>query len=359
LKAGVLAAGKGKRLRPITLSRPKPLIPLAGTSLLDYHISALFKSGVAEISVLVGHLHELVEKHLFSYSSIRIFRQKELMGTGDALLNLEGSLKEDFILTYADVYFKWNMLDELISAKDRADHVVGVARVKDPWNYGVILQENGYLKRIIEKPKKGEEPSNMVVAGVFLFSQTIFDHLKNISLSPRGEYELTDAITRAVTRGDKVALVDLGDKWTDIGRFEDIFLAQKYLFEDILGGFTDPLPKGTKIERLLIIGGDFKVDEDKKVEGPAYIGRDSFIRGFIGKNVTLEEGNIIGKNSSVEDSVLMKGASLGDNTMIKRSVLCDGSYAEGIELTPSEYGLILSSNQAIRCECRVNGWIIV
>jgi NDP-sugar pyrophosphorylase family protein len=355
----VLAAGKGKRLRPITLSRPKPLIPLAGTSLLDYHVSALFRSGVVEISVLVGHLHELVENHLSSCSKIRIFKQKDLMGTGDALLNLEDSLKGDFILTYADVYFKWNKLDELVSARDKADHVVGVARVKDPWNYGVVLQENGYLKRIIEKPKKGEEPSDMVVAGVFLFSQTIFDHLKNISLSPRGEYELTDAITRAVMKGDKVALVDLGDKWIDIGRFEDIFLAQKYLFEDILDGFTDPLSKRTKIESSLIIGGDFKIDEDKKMEGPAYIGKGALIRGSVGKNVTLEEGNTIGKNSFIEDSVLMKGASLGDNTVIKRSVLCDRSYVEGIELTPSEYGLIVSSNQVIRCACRVNGWIVV
>lgn len=359
MKAGVLAAGKGKRLRPITISRPKPLIPLAGTSLLDYHISALFKSGVTEISVLVGHLHELVENHLLAHNRVKIFKQKELMGTGDALLNLESSLSGDFILTYADVYFQWNKLDELISAKERADHVVGVARVRDPWNYGVVLQEDGYLKRIVEKPKRGEEPSNMVVAGVFLFSQTIFDHLRGINLSPRGEYELTDAITRAAMRGDKVILVDLGDKWTDIGRFEDIFSAQENLFNDILSGFTDPLPERARVEGSLIIGGDFRVEEDVRMEGPAYIGKGSVIRGSLGKYVTLEEENVIGKNSSVEDSILMKRASLGDNTTIKRSVLCEGSYVEGMELAPSEYGLIASPNQVLRCSCRVSGWMIL
>ncbi|MGC8931786.1 MAG: sugar phosphate nucleotidyltransferase [Candidatus Methanodesulfokora sp.] len=358
MKAGVLAAGKGKRLRPITLSRPKPLIPLAGTSLLDYHISALLKSGVTEISVLVGHLHELVEEHLCHRNGIRISKQKELMGTGDALLNLEDFLDGDFILTYADVYFQWDKLKELISAKERADHVVGVTRVKDPWNYGVVLQEDGYLKRIVEKPKKGEEPSNMVIAGIFLFSQTIFDHLKKINPSPRGEYELTDAITKAAMEGEKVALVDLGDRWTDIGRFEELFLAQKNLFYDILNGFTDPLPEGARVEGSLIIGGDFRIEEDAKVEGPAYIGKEALIRGSINRNVTLEEGNIIGKNSSVEDSILMKGASLGDNTVVKRSVLCDGSHVEGVELTPSEYGLIVSQNQVIRCACKINGWMI-
>ena len=359
MKAGVLAAGKGKRLRPVTLSRPKPLISLAGTSLLDYHISALLKFGVAEISVLVGHLHELIEEHLRHRNRIRISRQKELMGTGDALLNLEDSLNGDFILTYADVYFQWDKLKELISAKDKADHVVGVARVKDPWNYGVVVQEGGYLKMIVEKPKKGEEPSNMVIAGIFLFSQTIFDHLKKIGLSPRGEYELTDAITKAAKEGEKVALVDLGDRWTDIGRFEDLFLAQRNLFRDILNGFTDPLPGGARIEGSLIIGGDFRMEEDARVEGPAYIGREVLVRGSINRNVTLEEGNIIGRNSSVEDSILMKYSSVGDNTTIKRSILCDGSYVEGIELVPSEYGLIVSQNQVIRSACKLSGWMIV
>lgn len=334
MKAALLAAGRGNRLRPATDHIPKPLLPIACSTLLEHNLLQL--SGFNEVYVVISYKKELFSRYGEVYG-VKLIDQGEPLGTGHATLKLAELMGEEFLLVYSDVYLPPAFLDSLMREFDKYDHVAAVAPVDRPWEFGVVELEGRKLKRIVEKPRRGEEPSNLVIAGAFILSPSIFDILRELAPSPRGEVELTSAITEAVSRGEEVGVVEVSP-WVDAGRREDFLKAQEFLLRDMITGCRK-LPEGFKAEGSILIGRNAEIFESE-IEGPCCL--DAEIRGsLVGFNTYLQSGSEV-ISSVVRNSVVMGGSSIRDSEVISsivsarskvlNSKLVDSILPEGVEV---------------------------
>ncbi len=325
MKAALLAAGKGKRLRPATEARPKPLLPIAGSTLFEYNLSLISD---LQVYAVVSYRKELfidLSRHL----NFRIVDQGKPMGTGHAVIKLGEEVRDDILLIYADIYLPPDSVERILSYCDKYDHVVAVTPVEKPWEFGVVELSSGLLKRIVEKPKKGEEPSNLIVAGAFFLSQSIFDHLMDVTLSPRGELELTDALTLAASRGERVGVVTVSP-WVDAGRPSDFLIAQKYLLNDVISGERPP-PDGYVLEGDILISNT-GIIESSELEGPSVVA--GLLKGStLGPYSYLEAGSRA-VNSKIFNSIVMRGSSILSSEVMD-SLIADGGLVEGSTLVRS------------------------
>jgi len=337
LKAALLAAGKGKRLRPATEARPKPLLPIAGSTLFEYNFSLISD---LQVYAVVSYRKELFID-LSQRLNFKVVDQGKPMGTGHAVMKLGEEVKDDILLIYADIYLPPDSVERILSYRDRYDHVVAVTPVERPWEFGVVELSSGLLRRIVEKPRRGEEPSNLIVAGAFFLSQSIFDHLMDVTLSPRGEIELTDALTLAASRGERVGVVTISP-WVDAGRPSDFLLAQKYLLNDVISGERSP-PEGYVLEGDILISST-GVIESSELEGPSVVAgllRES----TLGPYSYLEAGSRVA-NSKVLNSIVMRGSSVLKSE-VTDSLIADDGVVEGSTLTSS---VTAPSSRIVNCE---------
>ncbi len=197
MDAIILAAGKGTRLRPHTNSLPKPLLPVQGRPILDWIIGAL--PPVDRLVVVVNYLAEQIEQYLGTQTHVRNWatvRQVEPRGTGDALMSCKGQIHSDRVMVLNG--------DDLIGRADLAalaevPQGILTHRVENPRSYGIVFRnEDGTLREILEKPE-GLAPLQLANIGGYLFSSSVFE--LTLPLSPRGEYEITDAVGQLASRG--------------------------------------------------------------------------------------------------------------------------------------------------------------
>ncbi|MCS7103540.1 MAG: sugar phosphate nucleotidyltransferase [Candidatus Korarchaeum sp.] len=316
MKAALLAAGKGNRLRPATDFIPKPLLPIACSTLLEHNLLQLTQ--FQSIYVVVCYMKELFKGYERKYG-LKLVDQGEPLGTGHAVLKLADLVRDDLLIIYSDIYLPPGFLSVMLAEKDKYDHLIAVTPVERPWEFGVIEREGPLLKRIVEKPRRGEEPSNLVVAGAFLLSQSIFDLLARLGPSPRGEVELTSALTEAASRGERIGLVEV-QPWIDAGRREDFLRAQELLLMDLLSG-SRRVPEGFKVEDFLILGGDASI-LGSRLSGPSCINA-KVESSIVGPNVYLQKDSEVVR-SRVRDSVVMSG-SLIEGSEVLSSIISSGA----------------------------------
>ena len=226
MKAVIMAAGKGTRMLPLTEKVPKVLVKVNKKPFLYYVIKHLHDAGFGEIAIIVGYKKEQFPKFLKKYGfEAELIEQDEQKGTGHAAkLAKDFAGNDNFILLGGDNL--WSTKDlQLIPMKDDICYVAGI-HVDNPSQYGVLFVEHNKLVKIVEKPKKFV--GDLINTGLYKFTPEIFDALEKIQLSPRGEYELTDAITILAEQG-KVGVLSLDDYWLDLGSVEDIEKVEKFL----------------------------------------------------------------------------------------------------------------------------------
>ena len=248
MKAVVLAAGKGVRLRPLTDKTPKALVEIAGKPLVEWVLESLKQAGVEETLIVVGHLGEKVKERFgqdFNGMALGYTEQKELDGNARAIaLAKSFAGNSGFICAYCDVIVESSIFKELAekSAKKEKsvfleaveesqegfDAVVVGREVRDPWRFGVLKIEGERVLEVVEKPAIGEEPSNVINAGIYWFSPKIFSAIDKTEKSERGEFEITDSINILAKEG-KVGLVRYKGKCIDIGTVEDLKAAEEIL----------------------------------------------------------------------------------------------------------------------------------
>jgi len=219
MKAVILAAGKGVRMLPITETIPKVLIEINGKPFLYYILKSLQKAGFDEFGLIVGYRKEMVADFLKEYNfRATLIEQKEQLGTAHALKQAEEFVDgEDFIALGGDNIWSVNDLKKF-NINDDLNYISGL-KVENPEKYGVLVVKDDRLVRIYEKPK--EFVGNLINTGLYKFTPEIFEAIEKIGLSPRGEYELTDAITLLAGQG-KVKVIKVEDFWKDLGRLDDI-----------------------------------------------------------------------------------------------------------------------------------------
>jgi len=306
LKSIILCAGKGTRLRPLTHTSAKHLIPIANKPVLFYAIEAIRDCGINDIGVIIGETGEDIKNGLKDGGkwgvNISYIEQKEALGLAHAVSVAKDFLGEEKFLMYlGDNLLKngvENYADKFVQGNYNA--FVLLTEVDNPKQFGVAEVEKGRVVRVVEKPK--EPVSNLALIGVYFFDKNVHQAIKSIKPSARGELEITDAIQWMIDKGYKVGAEVIGGWWKDTGKPDDILEANRLILEDI--------------ERD--IGGAKVVDETSQISGRVKIGKGSEII-----NSKIVGPVIIGEKVRVVDSYVGPFTSISERVeIIKSEIEC-------------------------------------
>lgn len=356
MKAVIPAAGQGTRLRPVTLTMPKMLVPVANKPLIAYPIEVLKNAGLIEIGIIVNDLESPVAHALGDGSAfgvvITYIIQKEQLGLAHAINTAREFVGDDpFCVLLGDNIFQDKMEDLIRSfPESSAEAAIALIEVNDPTRFGIAEIANGAIKRVVEKPK--EPPSNLAISGAYLFKKSIFDAIAKIKPSGRGEYEITDAIQQQITDGFEVHPYTLKGWWIDAGKPDAIIQANQLVMGDL--PFT-PAPDSKEqvmgdcdISSRVIMGEGSKII-DSVVRGPAIIGKNVTVKNsYIGPYTALGD-NVVVENAEIDASIVMQNCAIRNIPgRIDSSLLADNSKVESSVQVPATHRLILAENSYVR-----------
>lgn len=219
-KAVILAAGRGTRMKELTEELPKPMVKVKGTPILESIVRGLVENGIEQILIVVGWRKEVITGHFGDGSafgcSIDYVEQVVQDGTGRVVeLAKEFAGSDPFVLSYGDILVPASSYEPLVNL-DGAEGKLTVKISEDVRKGGAVFIENGLVTGLIEKPGQGQPTSPFYNAGIYTFSPRIFEYTARLELSPRGEYELTDAIAAEVRDGLRIEAVELSGEWADV-----------------------------------------------------------------------------------------------------------------------------------------------
>jgi glucose-1-phosphate thymidylyltransferase len=291
MKGLILSGGYGTRLRPITYSQQKQLIPVANKPILFYAIEDVIVAGAKEIGIIVGPNKEQVEERVKSKSweaDIDFIYQGEPKGLAHTILVAENFLDTDeFVMYLGDNILREGIIEHTKKFKEnKHDASIMLTEVENPQQFGVAdINKDGTIKRLVEKPKV--PPSNLALVGIYFFKPVIFEACKSIKPSWRNELEITDAIQWLISNGFAVGWTKVEGWWKDTGKPEDILEANRLILDGIKTKKEGTVENSRIIGRVIIEkGGEIS---DSIVKGPALIGRDCKIRNsYIGPTRALE-----------------------------------------------------------------------
>jgi glucose-1-phosphate thymidylyltransferase len=350
MKALILSGGHGTRLRPITYSQQKQLIPVANKPILFYAIEDVIEAGIRDIGIVVGpnkeQVMEIVNNANFD-AEITFIQQDAPRGLAHAVLISEDFIGgEPFVMYLGDNILKEGIIKHAENfRKKNFDASIMLTEVRNPEEFGVAeLSENGSVKRLIEKPEK--PPSNLALVGIYFFNHPIHEAVKNITPSWRNELEITDAIQWMIDKEYDVDASVVSGWWKDTGKPEDILDANRLILDDLTTEIRGEVEG--EIRGRVSTGIGTKVNEDSVIKGPALIGRDCVIKGsYIGPYTSIGNNcEII--NSEVEDSVVMDGAMLINAGNIVDSMIGRGAVIEKNKNLPKGNKFIIGDNSWVR-----------
>jgi bifunctional UDP-N-acetylglucosamine pyrophosphorylase/glucosamine-1-phosphate N-acetyltransferase len=320
MKAVLLAAGEGQRLQPITSTRPKHLIKVAGKPILQFCLDAVKTAGITETVIVTHYMSDKIKSYFGDGSSqglkISYVEQKEILGTGNAASVAEPYVEGEFVLIYGDLLFAQDAVKQAVDLynKSKPDAVMAVVPVDKPESYGIIeFSEGKKLKRIVEKPEAGKAPSNLANAGIYVLSTQVFDKLRQISKSPRGEWELTDALTMLAAEGKTVLVAELAkDAWFDVGRPWDLLDANNWALKRMQPQVLGTIEEGAHLIGSVHVAESARIRSGAYIEGPVFIDEEA----DVGPNCFIRAGTSIGKKTHVGNAVEIKNCLVMDGTKI-------------------------------------------
>jgi bifunctional UDP-N-acetylglucosamine pyrophosphorylase/glucosamine-1-phosphate N-acetyltransferase len=224
MKALILAAGIGTRLRSLTLEKPKHLLEVGEKPILEHIINSLSENGIKDIFIVVNYKKEMIIDYFGDGSrfGVRInylFQESSRGGTGEAVRTGRGKIKGKFILLNGDVLFDSVIIKKMIESVKDYDGIIACKEVSDPRSYGILETDKKRIVRIVEKPDNPK--SNLANMGIYIFDESIFDAIDKTELSDRGELEITDSIQILINEGAKLTFLKTDEFWMDIGSIED------------------------------------------------------------------------------------------------------------------------------------------
>ncbi len=330
MKALILAAGKGLRLRPVTETRPKPLIPILCKPLIEWQLDALSRvEDVDEVLIVISYMKEKIIEYIDTIKNkykfkIKFVEQYHELGTGDAVIKAISytDLDDEALILYGDIFLEnWDILQKIAKVEENA--ILG-AEINDPKDYGVLIIENNYLQGIIEKPSK--PPSNIINAGIYKLKIRDIEENKNIPLSPRGEKEFTDIITNIIKKNKMIKVIKIDKSgWIDIGKPWHLLEANKMALNKIetkINGYIEPY---VSIKGKVVIDKGTHIRSGTYIEGPAYIGKHAEIGpcARIRPYSVICDGSRIGFSVEVKESLIMEKVRIGHLSYVGDSIICE------------------------------------
>jgi glucose-1-phosphate thymidylyltransferase len=316
LKGLILSGGAGTRLRPITHTSAKQLVPVANKPVLFYGIEALVEAGITEIGVIIApetgeEIRQAAGDGSDFGASITYIEQEAPLGLAHALLTAEDYLGQSPFVMYLGDNLLRDGITDLVEGfrSSEPDALILLTRVDDPSSYGVAELNGERVVRLVEKPR--DPPSDLALVGVYMFTPAIFEAAHSIKPSGRGELEITDAIDRLIESDRRVESHIVKGWWKDTGKLEDMLEANRLVLEDIEPRIDGELDAESRVEGRVAIEKGAKL-ERTVVRGPAIIGAGARLTdSYIGPYTAIERDVVI-TGSEVEHSIVLAGSSIRD-----------------------------------------------
>lgn len=323
MKALILCGGKGTRLRPLTYTRSKQLLPVANKPIVEYVLQHIALGDIKDVGVILSPETQVETRHYFDTSDIVASKgikityilQPQPAGLAHAVKIARDFLKNDpFVMCLGDNLMKDSIVEGIRDFQTNSrDAVIFLKEVEDPRSFGVaVLDADGNIKQLVEKPKN--PPSNLALVGFYIFSPLIHQAIDSIKPSARGELEITDAIQKLIDMKGNVSGRQLSGWWLDTGKKDDLLSANSIVLDD----YTQREIKGV-------------VDQASKIVGRVHVAEGAEI-----VNSTVRGPAVIGRNSKIHNSFIGPYTSIGDrveitNAAIEHCVILNKAKIDGIQ----------------------------
>jgi len=322
MKAVILAAGKGTRMHPLTLTKSKCMLPLAGRPILEHNLEQL-KGLADEALVVIGYLGEQIKEHFgasFQGMKMTYIEQKEQSGTGHALLQAQGLLKGRFLVMNGDDIFCRQDLESCL----KHDLCVLAMGAEKPENFGVVNLKGKFLSCIEEKPNKPK--SSLVNTGAYVLDERVF--AAGAEKSKRGEVEITSMVN-ALAQKEKIDVEKARGYWFPVGFPWNLLEVNEFLLGRLEAKNEGEVEKFVTIKGPVLVGKGTKIKSGAYIEGPAVIGSNC----TIGPNCYIRPFTAIGNGCKVGNGVEVKNCIIGDNTSIGHlSYFGDSVLGSGVNI---------------------------
>ena len=315
IKALVLSGGKGTRLRPITHTSAKQLVPIANKPILFYGLEAIREAGIIDVGIVVGDTHREIEEAVGDGSvfglRVSYIRQEAPLGLAHAVkVSDEYVGKEPFVMYLGDNLIMGGITDFVAEfQKNKPTAQILLARVDNPSEFGVAELEGGRVVRLEEKPK--EPRSNLALVGVYMFDAEILEAVNSIEPSWRDELEITDAIQHLIDAGKDVRAHEVTGWWKDTGKLEDILEANRMLLEDVERRIEGSVDGSSRVDGSVVVEAG-AVIEGSVLRGPLVIGRGTrIVKSYIGPYTSVSHGVTI-QNAEIEHSIVLENSRISN-----------------------------------------------
>jgi UDP-N-acetylglucosamine diphosphorylase / glucose-1-phosphate thymidylyltransferase / UDP-N-acetylgalactosamine diphosphorylase / glucosamine-1-phosphate N-acetyltransferase / galactosamine-1-phosphate N-acetyltransferase len=318
MKAIILTAGEGTRMRPLTITKPKTMLQVGGKPILQYNIESLRDAGVKDITLVVGYHEEVIKDHFRDGTNfgvkISYVTQEKRLGTAHAIGSTRDHISGKFIILNGDIIVDPILITELINKynSENARSMLVLTEVEDPSAFGVVEMDGDRIIKIVEKPLPEEAPSNLINAGIYIFDDEIFNAIDLTVKSERGEYEITDSLQLQMNDGEKVLGLRSKNNWIDIGRPWELLDVNEHFLKDLETDIQGEVEDGVTIHGPVFIGKNSIVRSGCYIMGPVYIGENC----DIGPNTFIRKHTSIGNRVNVGNAVELKNSIIMDHTNV-------------------------------------------
>ena len=336
MKGIILHGGHGTRLRPLTHTGPKQLLPIANKPMSQYALEDFRNAGIIDIGIIIGDVYPEKVKEYYGNGEnfgvkITYIYQDKPKGISHAIKLCKDFVGNDkFIVYLGDNILRKGLVDYKNKFESSStDALILLCKVNDPSRFGIaeIDSNSSLIKKIIEKPR--EPKSDLAVIGVYFLTPKIFGIIDKLKPSARGELEITEALQLLMDENNSIQYETVTGWWKDTGTPEDILHANQLILDSIGKENQFVIDKDAEIKDNIVIGKNTEISSDSCVNGPVIIGTNC----KIGSNVTLGPNVSVGDNSvlencKVENSILMENCKITASVHLSNSIIANGSQIE-------------------------------
>ncbi|MBI2169528.1 MAG: glucose-1-phosphate thymidylyltransferase [Actinobacteria bacterium] len=348
MKALVLSGGAGTRLRPITHTSAKQLVPLANKPILFYGLEAIAAAGITDVGIIVGDTHADIEAAVGDGSALGIsatyIRQEAPLGLAHCVLIARDFLGDDAFVMYLGDNLILGGIGDFVEefGRDEPNSLVLLTKVEHPEQFGVAeIGDDGTLVRLVEKPK--DPPSDLALVGVYLFDRSIHEAVDAIEPSWRGELEITDAIQWLVEQGRAVRYHVLDRPWIDTGKRQDLLEANRIVLEGIDADIRGSVDSDSRVSGSVVVEEGAEIVASQ-VRGPAVIGTGTrVVNSYVGPYSSIGP-NCEVVDAEIEHSVVLEGSKIEGVHRIDESLIGRNSEVRRVTSGPKAYRFLVGDD---------------
>ena len=331
MKGILLHGGHGTRLRPLTHTGPKQLLPIANKPMSEYCLESIKETGIIDIAMIIGGVGSNKVKEYYGNGkefgiNITYIEQDEPRGIAHAIkLCKEFVNNEKFLVFLGDNIIQRSITEFVENfEKSKFDATVLLCKVDNPSRFGIADVENKKIIKITEKPKNPS--SNLAVTGIYLLTPIIFEIIDNLKPSWRNELEITDALDNLLKKNNNISYETITDYWKDTGTPEDILHANEEIIKKMADSFEGEREQDVEMTGTIIVGKNSIIKANVRITGPVIIGKNCKIDTgtIIGSNTSIGDYSIISK-CEIENSIVMKNCKIDTSAKIRNSISSNNS----------------------------------